>query len=346
MLAVPGFVGNALDPIIGVLGDTARRRALLVGGGLAFALSALLTAVSTSFWLLLLALVLGNPASTAFVSLAQASLMDLDPRARERNLAWWTLAGSVGLVGGPVLLAVALALGGGWREASVGLAVAALGVTLVARHAPLSGGNHRDRWAPQVGDVLRALRRREVLRWLGLLEASDLMLDVFHGFLALYFVDVAGFGPVEAGLAVAVWTSAGLVGDALLVVLLRRVPGTSYLRASALAVACVYPLFLLLPSMTAKLGVLALLGLLNSGWYAIPKAGLYAALPGRSGTAIAVGSLTGFAGAAIPLGLGLTAQYAGLGATMWLLLLAPVALLAGLPRARCEPGPRRDGPRS
>lgn len=38
-----------------------------------------------------------------------------------------------------------------------------------------------------------ALRQKEVLRWLVLLEFSDLMLDVLLGFLALYFVDVAGF---------------------------------------------------------------------------------------------------------------------------------------------------------
>ncbi len=40
--------------------------------------------------------------------------------------------------------------------------------------------------------ALSALRRGEVLRWLVLLQFSDLMLDVLLGFLALYFVDVAG----------------------------------------------------------------------------------------------------------------------------------------------------------
>ena len=36
----------------------------------------------------------------------------------------------------------------------------------------------------------RALRRREVLRWLALLEIADVLLDVLHAYLALYFVDV------------------------------------------------------------------------------------------------------------------------------------------------------------
>jgi hypothetical protein len=56
-------------------------------------------------------------------------------------------------------------------------------------------------------NALRALRRREVLRWLTLLECADLMMDVLLGFLALYFVDVVGATPAQAGGAVAVWTA-------------------------------------------------------------------------------------------------------------------------------------------
>ncbi len=46
------------------------------------------------------------------------------------------------------------------------------------------------------------------------------MLDVLLGFLALYFVDVAGFSSSQAGLGVAVWTGMGLLGDFLLILLL------------------------------------------------------------------------------------------------------------------------------
>ena len=80
-----------------------------------------------------------------------------------------------------------------------------------------------------VVNALRALRRGEVLRWLTLLQFSDLMLDVLLGFLALYFVDVVGVTPAQAGLAVAVWTGVGLLGDFLLIPLLERVRGLSYL---------------------------------------------------------------------------------------------------------------------
>jgi len=328
---VPAFVGSALDPLIGVLGDTGRRRVVMLAGGAALAVSVALTSAAAGLWMLIAALVLGNPASGAFVSLSQATLMDLAPAHRERNMARWTLVGSFGYVGGPLLLAAALWLGAGWRAA---LAVLAVAVALVAvaavRRLPAS---------PSATDMSRAwhhtfaaLRRREVLRWLALLEAADLLLDIFHGYLALYFVDVANTNAGVAALAVAVWTAAGLIGDWALLWLLRRVSGRRYLRASAVAALAVYPAFLLVPGYGAKLALAALLGLLNSGWYAIPQAGLYESLPGRSGAAVAVGGVAGFVGAAVPLALGTAAGAFGLAPTMWALLLAPVALLVLVPR--------------
>ena len=41
-------------------------------------------------------------------------------------------------------------------------------------------------------EALRAIARREVLRWLLLVELADLLLDVFLAFLALYLVDDVG----------------------------------------------------------------------------------------------------------------------------------------------------------
>lgn len=330
LLAVPALVGNVLEPAIGIYGDAGRRRALLLGGGLAFALAVALSAVAPSFGPLLVALVLFYPASTAFVSLSQASLMDLAPDERERNMARWTLAGSIGIVVGPL----PIALGAGWRPTTLFLGVAALALVVAASRLPVAAFHEPEDVRAVLRGALRSFRDREVARWLALLELADLMLDVLFGFLALYFVDVVGTSAAQAALAMAVWTGAGLVGDALLLAALARVSGPRYLRATALAVTFVFPAFLLVEDGGAKLVLLALLGLLNAGWYAIPKAGLYSALPGRGGTAIAVGSLTGFAGALIPLVIGLLAGTIGLAPTMWLLLLAPLALLVGLPRSR------------
>jgi FSR family fosmidomycin resistance protein-like MFS transporter len=329
---VPAFVGSALDPLVGAFGDTPRRRALVIAGGLAFALSSALAAGALGFGTLLVALVIGHPASGAFVSLAQATLMDYAPARREHNMARWTLVGSFGYVGGPVLLAGALWAGIGWRGAMAVLAVATLPLVAAARSLPAAQVDGEASPVENLRHALVALRRWEVARWLTLLECADLLLDVFHGFLALYLVDVAGATPATAALGVGIWTAAGLAGDWLLLVVLRRVSGLRYLRTTAMLAVVAYSAFLFVPGVVAKLALVAVLGLLNSGWYAIPQARLYAALPGRSGVAIAVGGFGGFAGAGVTLALGLVAGAVGLGATMWVLLLAPVALLVLAPR--------------
>jgi FSR family fosmidomycin resistance protein-like MFS transporter len=247
-------------------------------------------------------------------------------------MARWTLAGSFGYVGGPVVLAFALWVGAGWRGIIAALAVAALPLALATSRVPHTATAAAQSLRQSVVQALASLRNREVVRWLGILEATDLLLDVFHAYLALYFVDVARVDAGAAALGVAVWTAAGLASDWLLLWVLRWIPGRRYLRASALATLAVYPAFLVVPDYSAKLVLVALLGLLNAGWYAIPKAGLYASLPGRSGAAIAVGGIGGLVGAGVPLMLGLVAGSVGLAPTMWILVLAPVALIALVPR--------------
>ena len=226
-------------------------------------------------------------------------------------------------------------LGVGWRGALAALAVAAAVSVAAARRAPLPAPASRP-LGEALSGIGRAVRSKEVLRWLATLEAADLMLDVFHGFLALYFVDVAGASPATAAAAVALWTGAGLVGDAALLVVLRHVDGRVFLRGTAVLTAAVYPAFLLCPGVGAKLALAALLGALNAGWYAVPKARLYDALPGSSGAAVAVGGLGGLLGSTIPVGLGAAAGAFGLEHALWGLALAPLALLLLVPRRRAD----------
>jgi FSR family fosmidomycin resistance protein-like MFS transporter len=101
---------------------------------------------------------------------------------------------------------------------------------------------------------------------------------------------------------------------------------------SVVAELILFPAFLLFQSPWAKLITAGLLGLFNSGWYAILKGNLYSSMPGQSGTVIAIGNITGLFGKLIPFGIGLAAEHFGLGPAMWILLAGPVALLVGLPR--------------
>jgi FSR family fosmidomycin resistance protein-like MFS transporter len=331
-MSVPFYASALLEPIFGVLGDTRFRRAIVLGGGVTFAFALAVAASASGFLLLLIAFCALFPASGAFVSLSQATLMDLDADARDQNMARWTLAGSVGVVGGPLVVAASIVLGGGWRVPLAALAVVALLLTVAARALPAPPRDGAPSFRAAARATVAALRRLAVVRWLVLLELSDLMLDVFGAFLALYLVDAADLSAAEAGLGFALWTGAGLVGDALLLVVLRRVSGLAYLRASALVVAIVFPAFLLMDALWVKLLLLAVLGVLNSGWYAIPKARLYAELPGQSGAVLTLGTLTGLIGGTFPLALGLLAAAVGIENALWVLLAAPLALLVGLPR--------------
>ena len=54
-------------------------------------------------------------------------------------------------------------------------------------------------------------------------------------------------------------------------------------------------------------------------------------MPGQSATVMALGNLFGLFGTLIPLAIGMAAEWFGLRTAMWLLLVAPVALLVGVP---------------
>ncbi len=345
-LSLPGLIGNTIEPVLGILADTWRRRVLILGGGVFFSAALLWMSTSQGFLGFLLASCLLSPASGAFVSLSQASLMDSQPGRREQNMARWTFAGSIGVFAGPLVLSASLALGWGWRGLLAGLGVFSLAALLLAwRRVPAQARGFESAEAPDepaerkpltfaegVRAALRALRRKDVLRWLVLLEFSDLMLDVLYSYLALYLVDVARLTPEVAAVGVAVWTGVGLLGDLLLIPLLERVRGLDYLRVSVVLELLLFPAFLLAGPLALKLILLGLLGFFNSGWYSVLMGRLYSTLPGQSGTVLTVGNVVGWFGKLIPLGIGLAAEQFGLSAAMWLLLAGPVALLIGLPR--------------
>ncbi|MBN1370334.1 MAG: MFS transporter [Anaerolineaceae bacterium] len=344
-LALPGLVSIFIEPLLGVLGDGSRRRTLVLGGGVVFCAALALYAAAPSFEMLLLAAMLFYPASGAFVSLTQTTLMDLEPQRHEQNMARWTFAGSAGVVAGPLLLSLFILLGLGWRGAMGGLAFVALAVLLLAWRGfplkPLQSDDEDEPTLPLLESLRRALlllKRGEVLRWVVLLEFSDLMMDVLYSFLALYFVDVVKIDPGSAALAVSVWTVVGLAGDFLLIPLLERVKGLDYLRVSVVLELILYPAFLLVEPLWLKLVLLGVLGFFNSGWYSILKGNLYSELGKQSAAMLVLDNAAALVARFIPLGLGVVAQRFGLGAAMWLLLLGPLALLVGLPRKKKEIG--------
>ncbi len=360
LLGGTSVVSVFIEPLLLLLGDTSLRKMLVVAGGLAIAVAMLLVAGAAAFAQVLLAMIISFPASGAFVTLVQATLMDLNPGREPHTMARWTLAGSLGNLIGPLLLAAGFAMGWGWRWAYAGLAIMGLGLVLqVIRRpfpvlvetaeggqAPHTGSIPASKSHSLLGGLWEAVRNPRLLRWIILLQFSDLMLDIFTNYLALYLVDVAGLSHAGASILLGLATVASLGSDLLLVVLLERFPGRSIVRLSAGLVACLYAAWLIVPSaqgslpvLTLKIVLLLAIKLGTLGWYSVLQGEAYASVPGRSGTVTAVGSVAGLLTGGLSWLVGWTAARAGLQAAMWLLLLGPLSLLFFLPRTGRQPQP-------
>jgi FSR family fosmidomycin resistance protein-like MFS transporter len=337
LLGLPSIINTLIEPALMLLGDTRWRKQIMLGGGLVIAASLLIIASAQSFPILLLALILSYPASGAFVSLAQATLMDLNPGREAQSMAHWTVAGSIGNLIGPLLLAGGFALGWGWRWVYAALAGLCLALVLLtwARKLPAhphAGGEKAASLRTLLGGLKDAGTNPRMLRWMALLQFSDLLLDVLTGYLALYFTDVGGFSKAQTGLLLSGVMLAGLIANITLVPLLERVPGRTVVRTSAAVVIPLYAAWLLAPWAWAKIGLILLIRLVTLGWYEVLQGEAYAAAPGRSGTVMAINSLAGVVGGGMAWLVGWVAAQAGLPAAMWLLLLGPVCLVLFVPR--------------
>ncbi len=340
LAAVPLLLGSLLELPVGVLSGTGRRRRrVILAGGVVFVGAVLGVALAHSFLVLLAALVVFFPASGAFVSLTQSALLDADPPRRAQLMARWTLAGSAGDVAGPLLVAAVLAAGGSWRLAFALVGAAgAVSWLAVAAASRTSEGTEESEGAENSWPGLRAALRISVrsgaFRWLTLLEVSDLLLDVFSAFLALYLVAVVHVSPAVAALGVAVRLGAGLAGDVLLIAVLERFSALAVLRVSVLSTCLLFPAFLLVPGLWLKLAALAAVSVATAPWYPVLKAELFASLPGRSGLAVSLASASDLVGGLGPLAVGLLAEHFGLAWALASLAAVPLALLLGLGRRR------------
>ncbi|MCQ3939327.1 MAG: MFS transporter [Chloroflexi bacterium] len=338
LLSLPGIIAAFIEPFIGILGDVWRRRLLILGGGILFTASLFMTSASHSFLLLLSSFILFNPSSGAYVNLSQANLMDSDESRHEQNMARWTFAGSLGVVTGPFLLGLFVYLGLGWRGTYALLAsLSTLSLIIAFRFLPADKKSTPFPSFKEVFDGFKAafaaLKRREVWRWLILLEFADLMLDVLFSFLALYFVDVARVTETQAGIAVTAWLVMGLITDFFFIPFVDRQKDTlQFLRRTAVLNALAFTAFMLAPGFVLKIILVILVNLFNTGWYPILQGRLYSSLPGQSASLMAIGAVTGPLAKLLPLFIGILADRVGLGIAMWVLLLAPIALLIGLPK--------------
>jgi FSR family fosmidomycin resistance protein-like MFS transporter len=335
LLGATAVSAGLIEPLIMLLGDTRWRRELILGGGLAVAATFGAVAIAWGFPPLLVAFALGSPASGAFVILSQATLMDLNPGRQPQAMARWSLAGSLGSLLGPLLLAAVLFAGVSWRWSFVGMAAGSLLLVALLRRRPFPPDMpiHRQTDASSLLKGLwQAVTDPALLRWFVLLELSDMLLDRFTLYVPLYFTDVVGVSAAQASLVASLLMLSGLASDFLTVRLLERMPGRRLVRISGALVALLYAVWLWLPGIFTKLILLVLIGIARLGWYAVLQGEAYATRPHRSGTVMAVNALAAFGAGALSAGLGYAAERLGLGAAMWLLIVGPLALALFMPR--------------
>jgi FSR family fosmidomycin resistance protein-like MFS transporter len=339
LLGLPGILNTFIEPVLMLLGDTRFRKHIMLGGGLAIILSLVAIAGTRSFPLVLLGMVIGFPACGAFVSLSQATLMDFNPGREPQMMARWTVAGSVANLIGPLVLAGGFALGFGWRWAYFGMALMCLVLVAVTwlrkipPHPRLELSHQHEHLAHNLlGGLWQALRNPRLMRWMILLQLSDLLLDVLTGYLPLYFTDVAGFSVAQASLMVSVLMLAGLISNIVLIPILEKFPGTKLVRISAGVTGILYAVWLLVPWLWAKIGLIILIKLVTLGWYEVLQGEAFATVPGRSGTVMAINSVIGLLGGGISFFIGWVAAQAGLPAAMWILLAGPISLVLFVPR--------------
>ena len=334
LFTLPGLIAVLGEPIIGLLGDTRHRRALVLGGIFATTIGLMLIAGAQQYWPLLLAECVMYVASGAYVNLSQATLIDCQPQRAEQTMARWVLLGSIGVMISPLLITIVLSAGESWRAVYLGTALIALvfaGLLFKQRFDAHAGAAEDGASLRQMGRrLLVALRSRTLIKWIILTELADFMLDKLLEVTGLYFHDVAGVSLSAASAVVTVATIAGLLGTFALLPLLERVSGVRVLRVSAVVVLIAYAAMLLVPIVWLKVALIAVINVSTAGWLAILRAKCYEALPGQSGVVVAVTSLANLSSLFMPLLIGGVADAFSLQVAMWLLAIGPIALIVGV----------------
>ena len=132
-----------------------------------------------------------------------------------------------------------------------------------------------------------------------------------------------------------------LTADADLEVLARGTPALMVVGclATFAAVWIEKGMGLIIPGFIPKMIAIVFVNFCNTGWYPILQGRLYSNLPGQSASIMAIGAVTTPIAKFFPFLIGLVADRFGLHNAMWILLLAPIALLIGLPRNNTHNSP-------
>jgi predicted MFS family arabinose efflux permease len=317
-----------------------------VGCLVVLALSTLGAALSTHPLALALALTFYGPASGGAVSVAEGLLVESRPLERERTLARINLAGALGDLGVPIVLAALSMLGLGWRPALVGIAaVAALLAAVHARSPEIermledsTGEDEKteegetEEEEPSIFAALRlAFGTPRLLGWAFAITLTSLLDEVLIAF-AVVRMDAAS--TLERAMAVGAWTAGMLGGLAVLERRIDRMDGTRVLLASCAVAAAALVVLAMSDAIEVAVPAMAVLGAATSSLHPLVSARAYASLPGRPALVNAVSSALAPIDAVAPLLLAAIAITWGPAAALLAIGLAPIGIALMARRAR------------
>ncbi len=264
MMTVPGFVAAVAAPLATVVTARADRRTMLMAWTALLAVSNLICAVASEFWMILAARVLVGVVIGGFWSIGaglSGRLVETRHVARATSIIF--LAVPLGSVLG-VPLGTFVAEVAGWRAAFVGLT--ALSVTVVIGLAcTVPALPARD--VTRLAVLGRLLRVRDVQ--VGLLITFLVVLAHFgtYTYVSAFLTEVTGIGLAAVSALLLLYGVAGLAGNAIAGVAMRRsVRATFGCAAAAIALGTI-----LLPIAGGHLGgAVVLLLLWGLGYGAVP----------------------------------------------------------------------------
>ena len=332
LFVLPAIVAALLEARLLLWAAGRGARSMIALSQLTVALAAGAAALATAPWVLGAALGIAGATGGVGGALAQGALIDAAPDLRERTMTRWTLAGALGDLAAPLVVAVLAACGLGWRVALLGIAAAMVvyaAVLLGTRMPGMASAADDDEPAGD-GAPLRlrdALRHRALLGWLAAATACTLLDEILVAFAALHLRLDRGASEASIGVVAAVWASGCALGLWLTERSLSRVAPRRLLGWGAAGCTLAALVWWAMPTIATAAAGLGVLGLCSAPLYPIAKAQAYAAVPGRAALVGAASQLFVVVELAAPWGLGLVGDAVGLRAALGLLACGPIVLL-------------------
>lgn len=330
MFTVPGLIAMVLEPPLMLLAHDRGPRVAMVCGlaamGLGLAASGLvggwvmLAACSTVYFV----------GSGIGVNLAKTALVDAHPDRSAWVMARWTLAGALGDIAAPLLLAVLATLALGWRSSYAVVGGLMLAAALLVAAAPVHTRFEDDEEGPGTWQAVKdALGNRLLFMWLFASATCGLLDEVFVAFAGLFIASEFGASTDARSVVLAAFMVGGVLGvTALERVLAAGVRQRRVLQVASLLTGASLLAWIFAPSLGASAVLLALVGFFAAQLWPLTEAEAYDSFDGSARIVEAVSGVYGPFTQLLPWGIGWVADNAGLEAALGVLLLQP--LVTGL----------------